>query len=210
MFTLFNNYPTREDGLCKNAKFIRFRRIWILAGLAAIILSGSLFLPGCGSESKPGGMVSEKKEKESASAKKITPQMATPLVREIGKALGQTGQVTNLQEQFNGDVKVLPGVTKEEMDRRNTEAMKLANMPGREVMPGITKAELDRRNAEAVKIANSPGAEVMPGVTKEEMDRRNAEALKIAPPWYVERMREASKQAAAQAPPEPPFKPTER
>jgi hypothetical protein len=131
-------------------------------------------------------------------------------VREIGKAPGKTGQVANLQEQLKGDVKVLPGINREEMDRRNAEAVKLANSPGVQVMPKLTTQELDRRNAEAVKLANSPRLQIMPGLTKQEMDRRNAKALQNAPPWFVERMQEASKQAAAQTPPEPPFMPAQR
>ena len=76
-------------------------------------------------------------------------------------------------------------------------------------MPGITREELERRNAAGLKIAESPGIEVMPGVTREEMLRKNAEALKTSPPWYVESMKQQAKQAASQPPVKPQFPPAE-
>jgi hypothetical protein len=170
---ILSNY----SGQVKEEKPARRRigsKLLVGVGLGAMVLTVLGFLPGCGSDSTPGGSVKGKNAKPAARA-------------ETAKPLSPGAMVVDSQGTVPGNVKkrpdarqmeVLPGITQEELDTKLAEARKrhLAQR-NPEVFPGITQEELDAKLAEAQKrhlAVHNP--EVFPGITQEALEAKLAES----------------------------------
>ena len=79
MVTLSNHAGQREEGQ-KTARKRICSRLLVLVGLGAMVLTVLSFLPGCGSDSTPGGSVKGKTAKPAARAEGVKPQTPAALM----------------------------------------------------------------------------------------------------------------------------------
>lgn len=171
MFTLSKTH----SGQRKGGRALFRKRVWlrtlVLAGLGAMVLTGLCLLPGCGSDSTPGGSVKGKNAKTATSPKTKNMQGPTSLL--VDKEETGPGKMGKIKHQPEANfVEPFPGVTKEELDAGMEAAQKLLESPGHEIFPGMTKVELEAR-LEADRTSFDPKtAEVYPGMTKAELDAR--------------------------------------
>ena len=157
MLTLSNHAAQVEAGQKPAPK-----RIWprLLAGvgLGAMVLTVLSFLPGCGSDSTPGGSVKGKNAKPAARAEGVKPQPPVALlVDQAGTVPGKVKQQPDFK--FN---EVFPGVTREALEAKLAESRKNHLAVRQEVFPGITQADLDARIA-ANRQKHDPRQMILPG-----------------------------------------------
>ena len=152
----------------------------ILLGLGTMVLAVCSLLLGCGSDSTPGGSVKGKNAKTSSTPNAKQSQAPATVLME-GKKGSEAVKMGDIKKQPDQNSVLINGLTLQEMDDRNSAAVKMSRSPSMEVMPGVTREEMDRRNAAAVKMSRSQNVEVMPGVNLEEMKRRNAAAANAPP-----------------------------
>lgn len=164
-------------------------------GLGAILAMLCL-LCGCGSDSKPAGSVSGKKEKSAQSSKapgalnlmvdKNTGSgnvKKAPVASDVEIQPGAGVTVREVIEWADAARKrtesptyeVLPGLTREKLEAiEAAEQKRQAQSPKREVLPGLTREDLEARAAADRKMTESPTSEVLPGITRGELETRIA------------------------------------
>jgi hypothetical protein len=141
-------------------------------GLGAMMLTVLGFLPGCGSDSAPGGSVKGKNAKPAARAEAAKPRSpGAPLIDLEGTVPGKIKKQPDSQHK-----EVLPGITQEALDAKLAEARQKHLARGQEVFPGITQEALEAKLAESRQRHLSLGQEVFPGITQKELEAKLAEA----------------------------------
>ena len=172
MFTLSKTLSgQKQDGRALFRKRT-WLRILVLAGLGAMVLTVLCLLPGCGSDSTPGGAVKGKDAKAGTSPK---PQkMQGPISLMVGEEETAPGKMGKIKHQPESTVvEPIPGVTQEELEARAAADRKIIVSPDTEVFPGMTQREMEARRA-ADAGYDPETAEVFPGMTQTEMEARQA------------------------------------
>jgi hypothetical protein len=171
MLTLSNFSGQMEDGQKPARKRIG-SRLMVGVGLGAMVLTALVFLPGCGSDSTPGGSVKGKNAKPAASAE--APKPLAPgalLIDQQGTGPGKVKKRPDSKQ-----MEVLPGITQEALDAKLEESRKKHLSTPQEVLPGITQEELDAKLAESRQKHLSTPQEVFPGITKKALEAKLAES----------------------------------
>jgi hypothetical protein len=169
MVTVSNHAGQVAEGQKPGRKRI-CSRLLVVVGLGAMVLTVLGFLPGCGSDSTPGGAVKGKSAKPAARAEGVKAQTPAALV------LDQAGMAPEKVQKQPGSqrVEVFPGLTREVLEAKMAESRKNQLAMRQEVFPGITKEELDAKIAADRQKHISMRQEVFPGITKEELESRIA------------------------------------
>jgi hypothetical protein len=171
MFTLAKIHSGQRKG---GGALVR-KRIWlrtlVLAGLGAMGVTVLCLLPGCGSDSTPGGSVKGKNAATATSPKPKKMQGSISLL--VDKEETGPGKMGTIKHQPEANlVEPIPGVTREEMEAKAAAERKIFESPDSEVFPGMTKAKWDERIEAERKSFDPKTAEVFPGMTKAQWDDR--------------------------------------
>lgn len=177
MITLSNHSGQVEEGR-NSARTHIGSRLLVLVGLGAMVFTVLSCLPGCGSDSTPGGSVKGKNAKPAARAEGVKPQVpSTLLMDQAGTVPGKMKKQPDSQR-----MEVFPGVTREELEARLAESRKNHAAMRPEVLPGITQEQLDARLAQSRKNHLAMRQEVLPGITQEQLGAKLAESRKMHDP----------------------------
>ena len=172
MVTLSNHTGQVEAGQKPAGRRIG-SKLLVLVGLGAMVLTVLSFLPGCGSDSTPGGSVKGKSAKPAARAEAVKPlSPGALLIDQEGTVPGKVKKQPDSKQ-----IEMFPGVTPEVLEARLAESRKKYLSMRHEVFPGITQEELDARVAASRQKYLSMRHEVFPGITQEELDARVAASL---------------------------------
>ena len=159
MLSISINRPTHgAEGQAFSRKLI-WLRLLVLVGLGAMVLAIFCILPGCGSDSNPGGAVKGKDEKTAKSSVKVIPRREILLYKESKVKEYPTGS-------GSPRIEVLPGVTQGELDARGAVDRKKFDSPRIKVLPGVTQGELDARQAAERNPDPRLMLQTFPGVTQ--------------------------------------------
>lgn len=174
MFTLSKTHSgQRQDGRALSRKRIWLRTL-VLAGLGAMmVVTGLCLLPGCGSDSTPGGSVKGKDAKTVTSPKTKKMQGAISLL--VDKEQTGPGKTRTIKQRPESTfVEPIPGVTQEELEARAAADRKIIESPDTEVFPGMTQRELEARMAADKASFDLKTAEVFPGtgITQVQLEAR--------------------------------------
>jgi hypothetical protein len=163
-------HPTQgEKGQALFRKRSRLRTM-VFIGFGGVIVAVLGLLSGCGSDSQPDA-VSTNKEKTTAGAE----LMKTPVALSLQNQ-GVVVQRTIKREPLSPDTELVPGLTVRQVEERGAAALKRIQSPDYEILPGMTRQQLDdkialaRQNAQ--KELESPNREVLPGMTKQQLEAR--------------------------------------
>ena len=169
MLTLSNHAGQVEEGQ-KPAKKRIGSRILVLASLGAMVLTVLGFLPGCGSDSTPGGAVKGKNAQTATRAEAVKPQ--APIVLLIDQEGTVPGKVKKQPDSQRNEA--FPGITQEALDAKVAESRQKHLAARQEVFPGITQEALDAKVAASRQKHLAVRQEVFPGITQDELDARVA------------------------------------
>ena len=159
----------------KEGRLLPRRSVWLWL-LVVTLGTAVFFLPGCGSDSKPGGALSAKKEKAATGAKTGKLQGTMPLMMEgtvpgDPRKMGQAPKAPNSQR-----IEVLDGMTLEELEARAVESqaqLEKARESHDVILDGMTQEQLEAKAAESQKrLESEGGGEIFPGITQQELEMR--------------------------------------
>ena len=141
MLTLSNCSGQVQEGQ-KSARKRTGSRVLVGIGLGAMMLTVLSFLPGCGSDSTPGG--SAKGKNANPAARAATAKPLTPGSLVLDQQGTGSGKIKKRPD--SKQMEVLPGITQEELDAKlEASRQKHLSLRGQEVFPGITQEELDAK-----------------------------------------------------------------
>ena len=165
-----------HSGQGKEGRALFRNRIWlrilVLAGLGAMVLTVLCLLPGCGSDSTPGGSVKGENAKTAGLGAKKSVAVTPLLIDKDETGPGKMGTIK--QQPKSNFVEPIPGVTQEKLEARAAADRKILESPDTEVFPGVTQAQLEARLAADKKSFDPKTAEVFPGMTQAQLEAQNA------------------------------------
>lgn len=172
MFCLSKTHSGQRQG----GRALVRKRIWlrtlVLVGLGAMVVMGLCLLPGCGSDSTPGGSVKGKNAKIATSPK--PEKMGGQIGLIIEPEETGPGKIGKLKHQPESNfIEPIPGVTQEEMEARAAADRKMLESPDTEIFPGMTQGTLMAKLA-ADTTFDPKTAEVFPGMTQAQLEAQNA------------------------------------
>ncbi len=173
---MLNTFKKSQD-LYKNKPWLTFL---VLVTFGTMVLAVCSLLPGCGSDSTPGGSVKGKNAKTVAKSNPTKTQGTSKLLLDE-----ETKTIDNATIKHHPEYQRLEtslGVTLEELDARIEADRKLSVDPDAEVFPGMTRGELYARAEADRKLSEDPDIEVFPGITRRELHARQAEHLRSFDP----------------------------
>jgi hypothetical protein len=173
MRDFFYRTQSRRTGR-KPSRIRIWSRILVLAGLGTMVLTGLCLLPGCGSDSTPGGSVKGKDAKTASLGAKKSGGAISLLADKDKEGMdpGKMGQIKPQPESRR--IEVFPGMTTDEMEAKAAAEQKKFVAMDNEVAPGITKKELEAKiAADREKFLSQP-QEIFPGITQEELKAKIA------------------------------------
>jgi hypothetical protein len=175
-----NDHTRRQEGqaLSRKSSWLRAAVFFGLGALLTILL----LLPGCGSESQPGGTVAGKKDKT------MKPQAPIPLAMEGGMTPGEAGKSGQVNKAPDSRPRIgtIGGMTQEELEAKAAESMAQmkkaqANNPP-VIMGGMTQEQLEAKAQESAaqmkKVQKSNPGVIMGGMTQEQLEAKAAESMR--------------------------------